>query len=114
MNIKTHLCYNKNRNKKGKGYIKMNNNLPMQSLSEVPTAKPDAKQIVALQKSSGHIVGYKLSDGQLVDKTAAIQMARQGDIGGVGISKRKGSEYLKSIPDGNQGNNLSSLPTVNS
>ncbi|MFY9378680.1 MAG: DUF3892 domain-containing protein, partial [Acutalibacteraceae bacterium] len=38
--------------------------------------------------------------------------ARQGDIKGVGISKRNGNEYLKSLPDQNEENNLSSLPTV--
>ncbi|MPN34354.1 hypothetical protein SDC9_181847 [bioreactor metagenome] len=39
-------------------------------------------------------------------------MARQGEIAGVGIAHRKDTEYLKSIPDGTEDNNLSNLPTV--
>ena len=40
-------------------------------------------------------------------------MAKEGQIKGVavGVSK-KGEEYLRSLPDQNENNNLSSLPTV--
>ncbi len=39
-------------------------------------------------------------------------MARQGGIKGVGIAQRSGNEYLKALPDGEESNNLGSLPTV--
>jgi hypothetical protein len=39
-------------------------------------------------------------------------MAKHGQIAGVGIAHRGDTEYLKSIPDGSENNNLSSLPAV--
>ena len=86
--------------------------LPMNAMREIPQPKPDAKQIVGLVKSGGRVSGYKLSDGQTVDKTRGVELARNGDISGVGISVRNGNEYLKSLPDGTENNNLSNLPSV--
>lgn len=86
--------------------------LPMNALNEVPTPNADAKQIVALQKSGGRVVGYKLSDGSVMDKSAAVNLAKQGGIQGVGIANRNGVEYLKSLPDGSENNNLSNLPSI--
>lgn len=86
--------------------------LPMNTLKEIPTPAPDAKQITGLQKESGRVTGYQMSDGRVLDKEAAVGLARQGGIAGVGIATRNGNEYLKSLPDGNEDNNLSSLPTV--
>lgn len=86
--------------------------LPMLAMKEVPVARADAKQIVGVQKSKGRISGYQLSDGQLLSKEQGVSLARQGGIAGVGISERNGKEYLKSLPDGKNNNNLSSLPTV--
>lgn len=88
------------------------NTLPMNALQEIPTPEPDAQRIVALVKSGGRVTGYQLSDGRILSKEAGVALARQGGIQGVGISSRKGSEYLKSIPDGTENNNLNSLPTV--
>lgn len=39
-------------------------------------------------------------------------MAKAGEIQGVGIAHRGDTEYLKSLPDGKEGNNLNSLPAV--
>jgi Protein of unknown function (DUF3892) len=40
-------------------------------------------------------------------------MAKSGEIAGVSVSiSRKGEEYLRSLPDQDENNNLSSLPTV--
>ena len=79
---------------------------------EIPTASANAATITGLVKESGHIVGYQLSDGQTVDKNQGVAMARAGNIAGVGISERDGNEYLKSIPDGTEDNNLGNLPSV--
>ncbi|SHO46127.1 DUF3892 domain-containing protein [Anaerocolumna xylanovorans] len=86
--------------------------LPMMALSDIPESKPDAKEIVALVKESGKVTGYKLSDGHILNKEEGVEAAKQGDIKGVGVATRNGSEYLKSLPDGREDNNLSSLPSV--
>lgn len=82
------------------------------ALDEVPTPKSDAKEIVGLVKSSGKISGYQLSDGSTVSKEEGVSMAKAGEIQGVGIAHRKDSEYLKSLPDDNENNNLGNLPSV--
>ncbi len=82
------------------------------SLDQIPTPKSDAKEIVGLVKSDGRISGYKLSDGQKVSREEGVTMAKAGEIKNVGVAHRKDTEYLKSIPDGNEDNNLSSLPSV--
>lgn len=92
-----------------------NNNksdLAYAALDEIPRVNNDAKEIVGLVKSGGKITGYRLSDGNTVSKEEGVSMAKSGEIRGVGIAHRKDSEYLKSLPDGTEGNNLSSLPTV--
>ena len=82
------------------------------SLDQIPTPKSDAKEIVGLVKSDGRISGYQLSDGQKVSREEGVTMAKAGEIKNVGVAHRKDTEYLKSIPDGNEDNNLSSLPSV--
>ena len=82
------------------------------ALDDVPTPKADAKEIVGLVKSSGRITGYQLSDGSTVSKEEGVSMAKAGDIQGVGIAHRKNSEYLKSLPDGSENNNLGNLPST--
>ena len=82
------------------------------ALDEIPTPKSDAKEIVGLVKSSGHVTGYQLSDGSTVSKEEGVSMAKSGDIQGVGIAHRKDSEYLKSLPDGTEENNLGNLPSI--
>ena len=86
--------------------------LPMRAMKDIPQPNADAKQIVALIKSGGKVTGYKLSDGQAVDKQQGVQLAKQGYIKNVGVSSRNGSEYLKSLPDANEDNNLGNLPSV--
>ncbi len=81
------------------------------ALDEVPTPKADAKEIVGLVKSGGKVTGYQLSDGSTVSKEEGVSMAKAGDIQGVGIAHRKGSPYLKSLPDSAESNNLSNLPS---
>lgn len=82
------------------------------ALDDVPTPKADAKEIIGLVKSSGRITGYRLSNGATVSKEEGVAMAKAGDIKGVGVAHRKDSEYLKSLPDGTEENNLGNLPSV--
>lgn len=89
-------------------------NLPMQALSDIPTPNSNAKEITALVKQSGKVTGYQLSDNRIVNKEEGVALAKQGEIKGVGIAKNKGNEYLKSLPDGSENNNLSNLPSVSS
>ena len=83
----------------------------MNTLDEIPEPKADAKSIVGLVKTSGRVSGYQLSDGSKVDKETGVSLAKNGEIRNVGIAHRKGNEYLKSIPDGSEGNNLRNLPS---
>ena len=86
--------------------------LPLNTFSVIPHPNADARRITGLVKQRGRITGYQLADGRILSKQEGIALARQGGIRGVGISERKGSEYLKSLPDDSEANNLSSLPTV--
>lgn len=97
-------------NKENDGMI---GRLPININKEVPTTNSDAESIKALIKKSGEVVGYELSNGERVSKEEGVQMAKSGQISGVavGVSK-KGEEYLRSLPDQSENNNLSSLPTV--
>ena len=89
-----------------------NQNLVKNTLDSIPQAKTNAKRIVGLVKEGGRITGYQLSDNTFVEKQQAVDMAKQGQIAGVGIAHRGDTEYLKSIPDGSENNNLSNLPSV--
>ena len=86
--------------------------LVKQTLDQIPQANPDAKRIVGLIKESGRITGYQLSDNTVVEKQQAVNMAKQGQIAGVGIAHRGDTEYLKAVPNGDENDNLSNLPSV--
>ena len=58
------------------------------------------------------MVGYELSNGQRVTKDEGIQMAKMGEIAGVAVATNKGNEYLRSLPDENENNNLGNLPSI--
>ena len=87
-------------------------NLPKNINKEVPTPNADASRITKLVKDSGDVVGYELSNGQRITKDEGIQMAKNGEIAGVAVATRKGNEYLISLPDESENNNLSNLPTI--
>ena len=86
--------------------------LAKQTFDQIPQANANAKRIIGLVKEGGRITGYQLSDETFVSKPEAVSMAKQGQIAGVGIAHRGDTEYLKSIPDGSENNNLGSLPSV--
>ena len=86
--------------------------LVKQTLDQIPQTNADAKKIVGLVKEGGRITGYQLSDNSFVEKQQAVDMAKEGKIAGVGIDHRGDTEYLKSVPDGTENNNLGNLPSV--
>ena len=88
------------------------NNLAKNTLDQIPLANKNARRIVGLVKERGRITGYQLSDNSIVEKQQAVDMAKHGQIAGVGIAHRGDTEYLKSIPDGSENNNLGNLPSV--
>ena len=45
-------------------------------------------EIVALVKESGQVTGYKLSNGQTVSKEEGVNLAKAGEIKGVGVAHR--------------------------
>lgn len=90
----------------------LNDALARNTLDDIPTPKSDAKEIVGLIKSSGRVTGYQLSDDSTVSKQEGVDLAKEGEIKGVGIAHRKDTEYLKSLPDGTENNNLNNLPSI--
>ena len=86
--------------------------LVKQTLDQIPQAQAGAKRITGLVKKGGRITGYQLSDNTVLEKQQAVELAKQGQIAGVGIANRGDTEYLKSIPDGSENNNLGNLPSV--
>ena len=86
--------------------------LPKAAMDEIPTPKEDAVSITGLVKDGGRVTGYQLSDDRIVDREEGVALAKAGEIKGVGVAHKKDTEYLKSIPDDTEDNNLSSLPTV--
>ena len=71
-------------------------NLPANINIMNPVPNKDAKSIVKLVRKDGKVV----------------QLAKQGGIRGVAIASRNGSEYLRSLPDGDESNNLGDLPST--
>lgn len=86
--------------------------LPLMALDEIPNAEPDAEEIVALKKEKGRVTGYQLSGGEIVDKQRGVELAKQGKIKNVAIASNRGNQYLKSIPDKTENNNLGNLPST--
>ena len=86
--------------------------LPKFAMDEIPSPKENAVSITGLVKKKGKIIGYQLSDERIVNREEGVRLAKAGELRGVGIAHRKDTEYLKSIPDGSENNNLSALPTV--
>ena len=85
--------------------------LPMMAMEYVPEPNENAKQIVSLIKDEGKVTGYELEDGRILNKEEAVELTKQNGIRGVGVASRKGNEYLKSLPDEKDENNLSNLPS---
>ncbi|MEE1185385.1 MAG: DUF3892 domain-containing protein [Acutalibacteraceae bacterium] len=87
------------------------NSLIKNTLDSIPKANENAKRIVGLVKENGRVTGYKLSDETFVQKEEAVQMAKQGQISGVGIAHRGNNQYLKAVPNGQENDNLGNLPS---
>ena len=87
-------------------------NLVKNTLDQILQTNSNAKRIVGLVKEDGRITGYQLSDNSIIEKQQAVDMAKQGKTAGVGIAHRGDTEYLKSIPDRSENNNLGNLPSV--
>lgn len=91
---------------------KKNGNLPANINIMNPVPNKDAKSISKLIRNNGKITGYQLSDGTILSKSEGVALAKQGGIRGVAIASRNGSEYLRSLPDGSESNNLGDLPST--
>ena len=87
-------------------------NLVKNTLDQIPEATANARHIIGLVKEGGRVTGYQLSDETFVSKPEAVDLAKQGQIAGVGIAHRGDTEYLKSIPNGSENDNLGNLPSV--
>lgn len=87
-------------------------NLPANINIMNPVPNKDARSITQLVRRNGKIAGYQLSDGTVLTKREGVALAKQGGIRGVAIASRNGSEYLRSLPDGDESNNLGDLPSA--
>jgi len=86
------------------------NNVDLESNTQ---SDADKNSIVAIMKHSGEITGYELSSGEQITKERGVELAKAGNILGVSVStSRKGEEYLRSLRDDDESNNLSSLPII--
>lgn len=73
----------------------------------------NAEQITKLIKSGGEVVGYELESGVHISVQQAIDMAKHNQLKHVGVSTSKdGSEYIRSLADGDESNNLGNLPSI--
>ncbi len=73
----------------------------------------NAKAITKLIKSGGEVVGYELESGEHISTEQAIKMAKENQLKHVGVSTSKdGSEYIRSLADGDESNNLGNLPSI--
>lgn len=86
-------------------------NLPANINIMNPVPNKDAKSIAGLVRKNGRVAGYQLSDGSVLSKQEGVALAKQGGIRGVAIASRNGSEYLRSLPDGDETSNLGDLPS---
>ena len=77
-----------------------------------PVPNKDARSITGLVRKNGRIAGYELSDGRVLSKQEGVALAKQGGIRGVAIASRNGTEYLRSLPDGDESDNLGDLPSA--
>lgn len=88
-------------------------NLNNDDLASESQVNAEKKTIKAVMKHSGEITGYELSDGEQVTKERGVELAKAGAISGVSVStSRKGEEYLRSLRDDDESNNLNSLPVI--
>ena len=66
-----------------------------------------------IKDSNGEISQYVLSNGETLSKAEGVNRAKNGEIDGVIIAhSRKGEEYLRTKPDGKEGNKLDNM-TIN-
>lgn len=73
----------------------------------------NAERITKLIKHDSEVVGYELSSGRHISVSEAINMAKANQLDHVGVSTSKdGSEYIRSLADGDESNNLGNLPSI--
>jgi len=88
-------------------------NLPKHINQIISEGGPNAKQITKFIKQDNQVTGYVLSTGEKVTIQEAVQLAKEGMLQHVGVSTSKdGSEYIRSLPDDDESNNLNNLPGV--
>ena len=96
--------------------VKLNDptiNLNNEDLSSKAQSETHKESITAIVKHSGEITGYELSNGEQITKERGVELAKAGTISGVSVATSKhGEEYLRSLRDDDESNNLSSLPII--
>ncbi len=68
-------------------------------------------KIVAVKRSGGEIDFFKLNNGEILDRATAWKYVNEGKLKGYVAAISKTNEYyIRSAPDNDPSNNLSSLP----
>lgn len=68
-------------------------------------------KVVAVKKNEeGNLTHFKLSDGRIVNHEECGAMCDCGELGLIHTTGREGADVIRSYPDGDESNNLSSLP----
>lgn len=95
------------------GDVVKNSTWDTDDLKSKSSVNVERNSIKAILKHSGEITGYELSNGEKITKEKGVELAKAGAISGVSVStSRKGEEYLRSLRDDDESNNLSSLPVI--
>ena len=87
--------------------------LPNLANKVVSMGGANAKAITKRIVNGSDVVGYELDSGEHITISQAVEMAKMNELKYVGVSVAKdGDEYIRSLPDGDPSNNLSSLPSI--
>ena len=88
-------------------------NLPQNINHIISEGKDTGKEIIKFIKQDNQVIGYVLSSGEKVNVEQAIGLAKAGELKHVGVSiSKSGKEYIRSLPDGDESNNLENLPSI--
>jgi len=69
-------------------------------------------KIIAVRKNKdGDITDFRMDNGQELNYSQALQMAKEGQIDQVDVFQKYGREIIRSEPDLDISNNLDNLPT---
>ena len=61
-------------------------------MDQIPQSNSNTKRIIVLVKEGDRITGHQLSDNSILERQQAVNIARRGQIAGVGVAHRGDTE----------------------